>query len=168
VDKQAEIQLDLHHHQKMILILKGGNFALTTYAWTSIAKTGYVMCTVHFIGRDTWMLHSMALGLFEKTGWSRAIDCVEYAERQMNLYNLYYSCMTEVVIDAEATMIAAGRLFIDHYCTQNSRTRWHGCVDHLLELVTGIAFADTPESLGTMSACHSIVNVLFILSGYDE
>jgi len=29
-------------HQKMILILKGKNFALTTDAWTSITKTGYV------------------------------------------------------------------------------------------------------------------------------
>jgi hypothetical protein len=32
------------------------------------------------------VLHSMDLGLFEKTGQSRATDCVEYAERQMVLY----------------------------------------------------------------------------------
>jgi hypothetical protein len=30
--------------------------------------------------------------------------------------------------------------------------KWHGCIDHLLELVTGIAFKDLPESNGTMSA----------------
>jgi hypothetical protein len=65
--------------------------------------------------------------------------------------------MTAVVNDTEATMVAAGRLFIDHSREQNARTRWHGCVDHLLEIVTGIAFTDTPESLGTMSACHSII-----------
>jgi hypothetical protein len=68
----------------------------------------------------------MVLGLFEKTGWSRAIDCVEYAERQMVLYNLYYSCMTAVVTDTEATVIAAGRLLIDHSHTQNAGARWHG------------------------------------------
>ncbi len=136
---------------------KRKNFVLTTDAWTSIAKTGYVTCTVHFINRDTWVLHSMVLGLFEKTGWSRAIDCVEYAERQMVLYNLYYSCMTAVVTDTEATVIAAGRLLIDHSHTQNAGARWHGWVDQLLELVTGITFTDTPKSLGTMSASHSIV-----------
>jgi hypothetical protein len=28
----------------------------------------------------------------------------------------------------------------------------------LLELVTGIAFTDTPKTMGTMSACRSILN----------
>jgi len=55
-------------------------------------------------------------------------------------------------------MVAAGRKFIEHSEEQNGRTKWHGCVDHLLELITGIAFTDAPETLGTMSACCSIVN----------
>jgi hypothetical protein len=54
-------------------------------------------------------------------------------------------------------VIAAGRLLIDHSHTQNAGARWHGWVDQLLELVTGITFTDTPKSLGTMSASHSIV-----------
>jgi hypothetical protein len=37
-------------------------------------------------------------------------------------------------------------------------TKWHGCIDHLLELVTGIAFKDLPESDGTMSACRTLIN----------
>ncbi len=52
---------------KLIVILKGKHYALTTDAWTSIAKVGYVTCTAYFIDRDTWKLHSMVLGLYEKT-----------------------------------------------------------------------------------------------------
>ena len=68
---------------KLVFALKGKHYALTTDAWTSIAKVGYVTCTVHFIDHDTWKLHSLVLGLYEKTGRSRAVDCVEYAEQQL-------------------------------------------------------------------------------------
>jgi hypothetical protein len=66
--------------------------------------------------------------------------------------------MTAVVTDTEATMVAAGRLFVEHSARAMGTTKWHGCVDHLLELVTGIAFTDAPETIGAMSACRSIVN----------
>jgi len=100
----------------------------------------------------------LVLGLYEKTGCSKAIDCVEYAEHQMEAFHLHYSYMTCVVTDTEATMVAAGRKFVEHSEGQNGKTKWHGCVDHLLELITGIAFTDAPKTLGTMSTCHSIVN----------
>jgi hypothetical protein len=89
--------------QKLIVAFKRRHFALTTDAWMSIAKTGYVTCTAHFIDRDTWMLHSLVLGLYEKTGCSRAVDFVEYAEQQMEAFNLHYYYMTCVVTDTEAT-----------------------------------------------------------------
>ncbi len=76
----------------------------------------------------------------------------------MKEYNLPYSKMTAVVPDTEATMVAAGRLFVEHSARANGTTKWHGCVDHLLELVTGIAFTDAPETMGTMSAFCSVVN----------
>ena len=56
----------------------------------------------------------MVLGLYEKTGRSRAQDCVGYAEHQMEDYGLPYSHLTAVVTDTEATMVAAGRLFVEH------------------------------------------------------
>ncbi len=34
----------------------------------------------------------------------------------------------------------------------------YGCVDHVLELVTKIAFKDVPDSIGTMAIRHSMVN----------
>jgi hypothetical protein len=37
-------------------------------------------------------------------------------------------------------------------------TTWHGCIDHQLELVTGIAFMDDVETIRTMSACCAMIN----------
>ncbi len=98
----------------MYYILKGRHFALTTDAWTYIAKVGYVTCTADFIDQDTWKLHSVVLGLYEKTGRSRAVDCVEYAEKKVEVYHLEYPYITCVVTDTKATMAAAGRLFVEN------------------------------------------------------
>jgi hypothetical protein len=86
------------------------------------------------------------------------VDCVDYAEQRLQAYNLFYKNMTAVVTDTEATMVLAGRLFVQHSIHNQGRTKGHGCVDHLLELVTVLAFSDSPETSGTMSVCHSIVN----------
>jgi hypothetical protein len=58
-------------------------------------------------------------------------------------------------------MVAASGKFVEHSEGQNGRTKWHGCVNHLLELITGIAFTDAPKTIGTISACHSIVNFYY-------
>jgi len=54
--------------QKLKGILVDREFAITTDAWTSVAKIGYVTLTCHFICRSTWVLHSTVMGLFEKKG----------------------------------------------------------------------------------------------------
>jgi hypothetical protein len=66
--------------------------------------------------------------------------------------------MTAVVTNTEANMIAAGRIFVTNSERRGRVTKWHGCIDHLLELVTGITFKDLPESDGTMSACRTLIN----------
>ncbi len=67
--------------------------------------------------------------------------------------------MVAVVTDIEATMISAGHIFINNSIEQGGVASWHGCVDHLLELVTGIAFQGSKESEGTMRACSNLVNL---------
>jgi hypothetical protein len=48
------IKTEFHHLQaQLTVILKECHFALTTDAWTSISKVGYVTCTVHFIDSAT-------------------------------------------------------------------------------------------------------------------
>jgi hypothetical protein len=66
--------------------------------------------------------------------------------------------MTAVVTDTEATMVSAGRMMVENAEQRGGVTKCHGCIDHLLELVTGIAFKDLPESDGTMSACRTLIN----------
>jgi hypothetical protein len=95
--------------QAITAIVNGKNFALTTDAWTSIAKVGYVTCTIHFIEPMTWMLHDFSLGIFKKDGNSTAVDVVCYAEEHMKKFNLSYPELTCIVTDTESTMIAAGR-----------------------------------------------------------
>ena len=89
-------------------IMKGRFLILTTDAWTSIAYTGCGTCTIHFIDKDTWWLHDIVLGLFKKDGASRAPDIVEYVERQLQTYELVYPKLVAIVMETEATMIAAG------------------------------------------------------------
>lgn len=143
---------------KVKAILHKRYFALTTDSWTSVANHGYTTCTAHFINKETWQLHSLVLGIFEKDGPSTANDTVAYVERQMLLFDLTYKAMVAVVTDTEATMISAGRKFVENSARNGGASKWHGCVDHLLELVTGIAFKDLAESEGTMTACRTLIS----------
>jgi hypothetical protein len=64
----------------------------------------------------------------------------------MSLFGLTYKAMVAVVSGTEAPMISAGKTFVENSSKNGGASKWHGCVDHLLELVTGIAFKDLPES----------------------
>jgi len=143
--------------QQITNILKGKSVSLTTDAWTSIAKEGYITCTLHFIEPLTWTLHYFSMGIFKKDGTSTAVDVVRYAEEHMTKFNITYPQLTCIVTDTEATMIAVSRLFKGKSTEAGGATAWHGCIDHKLELVTKLAFKDIPESLGTMTACRAIV-----------
>jgi hypothetical protein len=140
--------------QSITKIVKGKDVSLTTNAWTSIAKEGYVTCTLHFIGPLTWTLHDFSLGIFKKDGTSTAVDVVRYAEDQMKKIKVSYPQLTCIVTDTKSMMIAAGCLFKEKSVEAGGTD---GCIDHKLDLVTKLAFKDTPESNGTMAACHAIV-----------
>jgi hypothetical protein len=140
--------------QKIKGIIKDRYFVITTNSWTSTANHGYVTCTAHFVNKDTWTLHSLVSGIFQKDGASTAQDTVTYVENQMALFELQYKYMVATVTDTDTTMISAGQIFVSNSIEQGSATNWHGCVDHLLELVNCIAFKDSQESEGTMRACN--------------
>ena len=111
---------------KLKMILKGRHFSITTDGWTSLANVGYVTCTAHFIDPGTWKLHSIAMGLFEKNGGSTADDVVDYCESQLTLFDLSYNTAVAIVTDTEATMIAAGRLFVERSLQAGGKTKWLG------------------------------------------
>jgi hypothetical protein len=125
---------------KVQKILKERFFAFTTDGLTSLNHKGYVTCTAHFIGS--------CLQLF----W------VHYCEHQLTQFNLHYSNAVAIVTDTESTMIAAGHLFVSNSEAQGGRTKWLGCINHLVQLCTKIAFKDLPNTEGSMKLCHDLVN----------
>jgi len=54
--------------------------------------------------------------------------------------------------DTEATMYKAGRIFVDAAHQSGGIIQWHGCIDHFLELITGIAMKDYEGSEGYIAA----------------
>jgi hypothetical protein len=88
----------------------------------SLANVGYVTCTSHFIDQTTCTLHSMVFGLSEKQGGSTSDDIVNYCKSQLTLFNLSYSQDVAVATDTEATMIAAGQLFVSRSLLQGGTT----------------------------------------------
>jgi hypothetical protein len=75
----------------------------------------------------------------------------------MEHFGVTYSQLTCVVMDTESTIVAAGWLFKENSINAGGTTSWHGCIDHILELVTKIAFKDIPDSIGTVALCQSLV-----------
>jgi hypothetical protein len=74
----AEVRSDLK------CALKGLYCASTIVAWTANNNLSYSTCTVHFIEKKTYILHHFALGIFKKTGTSKAEDVVAYCA---NIWN---------------------------------------------------------------------------------
>ena len=142
---------------KLKEILDGRFWCGTTDCWTSCNNITYVTCTAHFVDKNTWTLHHFPLGIFEKKGRSKAEDVVEHVEQVWNIYDLNYSNLVCLVTDTEPTMVKAGRIFISNSSDQGGRLAWHGCVDHILELVTGVAMKDYNQSAGAMAKARELV-----------
>jgi hypothetical protein len=53
---------------------------------------------------------------------------------------LPYSKAVVVVTDTEATMVVAGCLFVSNSVAPAGKTKWMGCIDHLVQLCTKISF----------------------------
>ena len=148
--------------------IKGLYYASTTDAWTANNNVSYSTCTIHFIDRRTWILHLFALGIFKKTGTSKAEDVVAYCENIWSTVDLTCKFCSAVVTDTEATMCKAGRLFIDASHQNGGTTQWHGCIDHILELITGLAMKDYEGSEGAMAAARALLVGHFSSSSQAE
>ncbi len=142
---------------KLRSVLKGVNISITTDAWTSCNNVTYIACTAHFIDPKTWLLHHMPLGVFKKSGTSQAEDVVRYVTNILAGYNLTYSDIFCIVTDMQATMVKAARIFCSNARQEGLELSWHGCIDHLLNLVTKVAFKDCPESDGAMNKARELV-----------
>jgi hypothetical protein len=102
------------------------------------------------------VLHHFPLVLLKKEGSSLAEDVVRLVENIWSEYHIEYSNITCIVTDTEATMVKAARIFALHARQAESAFSCHGCVDHLLNLVTKLAFTDFPGSEGAMLAARLV------------
>lgn len=144
-------------------ILKGQQVALSTDAWNLLTEDGYVQgyvtCTLHFIEPRSWTIHHFSLGVFKNDPSYSSSDMVRNVEQHLEKFGISYQQLTCVVTDTESTMIAAGRLFKEKSIQAGGTTAWHGCIDHVLELVTKLAFKNLPNTHETMTVCRSIVSL---------
>ncbi len=62
------------------------------------------------------------MGLFEKNGGSAADDVVGYCKNQLTPFDLSYCEAIADVTDTEATMIAAGHLFVERSLQEGGKT----------------------------------------------
>jgi hypothetical protein len=142
---------------KLQSILKGTHVSITTDAWISCNNITYITCTSHFVHPVTWLLHHMPLRIFKKFGTSQAEDVVRYINNILVGYNISYSDLTCIVTDTEATMVKAARIFCNDARQEETELSWHGRIDHLLNLVTKVAFKDSAESAGAMKKARELV-----------
>ncbi len=91
---------------------------------------------------------------------STAVDVVRYAEKHLDNFGLSYLKLNCVVIDTESTMITAGQLFKHKSIQSGGTSAWHGCIGHVLELITKLTFKEVPGSIGAKAACRAIVTFL--------
>jgi hypothetical protein len=158
----ANLRMKLHR------LLQGKAVSVTTDAWMSCNNITFITCTAHFIDPKTWLLHHIPLGLFQKSGTSHAQDVVRYVEGIWERYNIEYFNITCIVTDTEATMVKAARIFCDRAEQESIQIDWHGCIDHLLNLVTKIAFKNFAESDGAMNAARALVGFFSSSSQAEE
>jgi hypothetical protein len=78
---------------------------------------------------------------------------VRYVNNVLVGYNISYSDLTCIVTDMEATT----RIFCNDARQEGTELSWHGCIDHLLNLVTKVAFKDSAESDGAMNKATELV-----------
>jgi hypothetical protein len=69
-----------------------------------------ITCTVHFIDKRTWILHRFALGIFKKTGASKAEDVVSYC----HILELITKVAMKDYEMSEGTM-ATARALVGHF-----------------------------------------------------
>jgi len=83
---------------------------------------------------------------------------VDYCENQQTLFALSYHDAVSIVTDTEPNIIAEGRIFVQRSLKEGGKTKWLGCIDHLLQLATKQAFYNLPMSEGTLKACRNLDN----------
>jgi hypothetical protein len=155
--KERILQQAFDKKEEVKKLTKGQHVAITSDHWTSVANENYCAVTGHFID-CYWDLYAITLKCEKREGTSRAEDIADEIRGSLDDFALRFggpnSQIVAVVSDTAPNMISAGRLLQN----QNG-IPWNGCVDHILELTTGLAFSDQhiPGGLNVMVSARRLV-----------
>lgn len=120
--------------------------ACTTDAWTSVANVAYMCLTLHFITAD-WQLVSMSLDCSPFPGSHDGPSVAAKLNELLEAYGISLNNVVAAVTDTAPNMCRAARFM---------QYDWHGCMAHMLELVTGLCFKG-PGVAETMKLARALV-----------
>ena len=106
--------------------------AITTDTWTSVSNVTFSSLTAHFIDSN-WKHVDLPIGCFNFPGKHTASDCDRQFRHILSKCGIKEDHIVAVTTDNEATMNAWGDIM---------EWEWIGCIDHLINLITKIAFDD--------------------------
>ena len=113
-------------------LLGGQSIAMTTDTWTSVSNVTFSSLTAHFIDKN-WKHVDLPIGCFQFPGKHTAADCDRHFREMIKKCGIEGNQIVTVTTDNEATMNAWGDMM---------EWDWIGCIAHLINLVTKIAFDD--------------------------
>ena len=124
------VELEVQLKAAICLMVAGMFVACTTDAWTSSANVAYCSLTLHYINAK-WELISLALDCTSFPGTHDGIRVAAKLAEMLEQYHILPQNVMACVTDTAANMVRAAR-FMPY--------DWHGCLAHMLELVSGLAF----------------------------
>jgi zinc finger BED domain-containing protein 1 (E3 SUMO-protein ligase ZBED1) len=123
-------EVDLQVRQSICKLVVGMFVACTTDAWTSAANEAFCSLTLHWL-TEAFELVSIALDCSTFPGSHTGEAVAAKLNELLQSYGIPLDHVVAAVTDTAPNMVKAGR-FMPY--------DWLGCMAHLLELVTGLAF----------------------------
>ena len=124
------VDLEVQLKQAIAVLVAGLFVACTTDAWTSAANVAYCCLTLHYINAQ-WELVSLALDCTSFPGSHDGTRVAAKLAEMLAQYNITADHVVACVTDTAPNMVRSAR-FMPY--------DWHGCLAHMLELVTGLVF----------------------------
>jgi len=123
-------QIDLQVRQAICKLVVGMFVSCTTDAWTSAANEAFCSLTLHWL-TEAFELVSLSLDCSTFPGSHTGEAVAAKLNEMLKSYGIAEDHVVAAVTDTAPAMVKAGRFM----CYD-----WLGCMAHLLELVTGLAF----------------------------
>lgn len=126
VDKRL-IEIEAQVRCAITALVAGQYVACTTDAWTSVANVAYCSLTIAYINA-AWQMVNLSLDCSAFPGSHDGQTIAAKLHQLLAQYEIPTSHVVAAVTDTAANMVRSARFM---------EFDWHGCMAHMLELVTG-------------------------------